>query len=183
MTREPQRPIFGFIFAVKPDSPGSGQVRWIRLPGRGPWRLFTLIIATLVILTVFGAALFSIAGSRTVVEAVVAIAIATIVAGFGGLLTRAWIVGTYVNDSGVRITRWTTTEFLPWESIQKIEIHGSRARQRVLLRVTDSNTVATTISSVDADTLLRPRTWEATVDRLSVWLHENKRDRPSSPAT
>jgi hypothetical protein len=182
MTREPQRPIFGFIFAIKPDSPGSGQVRWIRVPARGPWRLFALIIATLVTLTVFGAALFSIAGSRTVVEAIVAIAIATIIGGFGGLLTRAWILGTYVNDSGVRITRWTKTEFLPWVSIQKIDIHGSRLKQRVSLRVTDGSTVATTISSGDADTWLRPRTWEATVDRLSVWLHETNRDKPSDTA-
>jgi hypothetical protein len=58
-------------------------------------------------------------------------------------------------------------------SIAKVDTQVHRATNRVVLLSHDGDVIATTIRSADADTWLRPRTWEATVDRLTIWLREN----------
>lgn len=178
VSEEPQRPIFGFAFPMRSHAP-AGQIRWLRVPGRGPWRLALLIPITLFALTIFGAALFSIAASRTVVAAVIALSIAVILAGLGGVLARAWILGTYVNDRGVRINGWWRTEFLPWSMITGVytEPRGRTLfakKLQVFVMQADGTVTPTTIRSADADTWLRPLTWESAVDRMALWLRENR---------
>lgn len=175
MKQGPQRPIFGFAFPIRTNAP-AGQIRWLRVPPRGPWRLCALIPLTVFALSIFGAALFSIAASRTVGEAVIAISMALIVAGFGGVIARAWIIGTFVNDRGVRITRLLRTEFLPWSAITHVFTGPRGLTSCVYLQQIAGPAVPTTIRSADADTWLRPLTWESAVDRLSLWLRENTSD-------
>ncbi len=180
VSNEPLRPIFAFAFPLRSHAP-PGQIRWMRVPGRGPWRLALLVPITLFALTIFGAALFSIAASRSIAEAVIALSIAIILCGCGAFLARAWILGTYINDRGVRINRWWHTQFLPWSVITGVYTESpSRSPFTTTLRVcllqADGTVTPTTIRSADVDTWLRPLTWESAVDRMGLWLRENRTD-------
>lgn len=170
MTDEPRPPIFGFIFAPKAPTPGAPQIRWMRIPPRGPWRLALLILTTLATASLAGSALLGLAGIRT--PQGLAIAAAVIVTGLPviAVLVRGWIHGTYVNDFGVRIVRMWSTRFVPWSAIEEISESGRRRRHLVLLA--EGRQITTTIGDTNLDTALRPQAWESAADRLRTWHRE-----------
>lgn len=172
MTDEPRAPIFGFIFAPKPHTPGAPQLTWLRIPARGPWRLMLLIGSTLALAALVGSALLALAGTRSLEG--LAVTSLTFLLGLPlvALIVRGWIQGTYVNDSGVRIVRMWGSEFVPWSSIESIGVTHGRHR-RVTLHLVDEK-VDTTIGETTLDTALRPQSWDAAVDRLRIWHRESQ---------
>lgn len=173
MSDSPRPPLFGFVFAPKPPTPGAPTIRWMRIPARGPWRLALLIAASLAVASLAGSALLALAGIRTTQG----LALASLAIAIGlplvALVARGWIQGTYVNDSGVRIVRMWRTEHIPWPLIDGITVSTTGHRRRLLID-TAGVSIATTISSVTLDTALRPQTWDAAVDRMRIWHTETR---------
>ena len=173
MTPEARKPLFGFIFAPKPATPGAGQVSWLRIPARGPWRLTVLIISTLFLASVLGTALLSLAATRNlegvVIEVLTLLAMVPIVF----LVARGWVTGTYVNDSGVRVVRIKRSDFAPWSIVTGIDVIQTGRGLRLVVE-TSEGTIDTTIGSFTWDTALREQTWLASVDRMRIWLAESR---------
>lgn len=172
MTSSPRKPLFGFIFTPKPPTPGAGQVSWLRIPARGPWRLTVLITATLTLASVLGTALLSLAATRTpqgvLIGALALLAMIPIVF----LVSRGWVTGTYVNDSGVRVVRIWRSDFAPWPIVTGIGITSTR-RGRYLVLDTSEGTITTSIGSFTWDTAGREQAWLSSVDRMRVWQRES----------
>ena len=173
MTGPVRRPIFGFVFATRGDRPGAPQLRWIRVPARGPWRLALLILATLAVASVTGTALLTLAAARSGAGLGIAALALVVVLPAIGLLVRAWVIGTYVNDSGVRNVGWWGSHFLSWPTVLEVRTRITRTGQRVVV-CTDAGDVDTRIGSRDLDTALRPQAWDAAVDRLRTWHRETR---------
>jgi hypothetical protein len=173
VTPEARKPLFGFIFAPKPATPGAGQVSWLRIPARGPWRLTVLIISTLFLASVLGTALLSLAATRNlegvVIEVLTLLAMVPIVF----LVARGWVTGTYVNDSGVRVVRIKRSDFAPWSIVTGIDVIQTGRGLRLVVE-TSEGTIDTTIGSFTWDTALREQTWLASVDRMRIWLAESR---------
>lgn len=173
MTSGPRKPLFGFIFAPKPTTPGAVQVSWLRIPARGPWRLTVLILATLILASLLGTALLSLAATRTpqgvVIGAFTLLAMVPIVF----LVARGWVTGTYVNDSGVRVVRLWRSDFVPWSIVTGIDITATR-RDRHLVLDTPEGTITTSIGSFTWDTAWREQAWLSSVDRMRVWQRESR---------
>ena len=173
MTPEARKPLFGFIFAPKPATPGAGQVSWLRIPARGPWRLTVLIISTLFLASVLGTALLSLAATRNlegvVIEVLTLLAMVPIVF----LVARGWVTGTYVNDSGVRVVRIKRSDFAPWSIVTGIDVIQTGRGLRLVVE-TSEGPIDTTIGSFTWDTALREQTWLASVDRMRIWLAESR---------
>ena len=177
MTDEPRKPIFGFLFAPKQVQPGSPQLKWIRVPARGPLRLALLILVTSFCASVLGSALFALAGMRSTAGIGIAMAVIVLSLPIIGLVSRAWVLGTYVNDSGVKISRWWRTEHIPWPAIDAIDEGPGAGGHRVVL-VTTEGIVHTSIGSATLDTLLRTEAWSIAVDRMRTWWRESRLSPP-----
>ncbi len=173
MTPEARKPLFGFLFAPKPATPGAGQVSWLRIPARGPWRLIVLIISTLFLASVLGTALLSLAATRTPAGVIIGVLTLLAMVPLVFLIARGWVTGTYVNDSGVRVVRITRSDFAPWPIITGIDVTNTGRRHRLVIE-TSEGTIDTTIGSFTLDTALREQTWLASIDRMRVWLAESR---------
>lgn len=180
MTETPRKPIFGFLFAPRQIRPGSPQVKWIRVPARGPLRLAVLILVTLFSMSLLGSALFALAGMRSAAGIGIAMAVILLSLPIIGLVSRAWVLGTFVNDSGVKISRWWRTEHVPWLAIDSIDEQPGTGGHHVVL-VTTEGIVHTSIGSANLDTLLRTEAWSIAVDRMRTWWRESRMSPP--PAT
>jgi lysylphosphatidylglycerol synthetase-like protein (DUF2156 family) len=174
MSDRAPRPLFGFLFTPRPAEPGAPQTKWMRVPARGPLRLLVLIPTSVLLASILGAALFAIAGVGRSTS--VAWGLALVVLGFPvvGLVLRAWIVGTYVCDSGVRITRWWRTDFLPWPEVTGVRIVGQGRGATVVLDTIDGAVVPTTVTALSADTAGRVEAWHIAADRMRTWWHETR---------
>lgn len=173
MTPEARKPLFGFLFAPKPATPGAGQVSWLRIPARGPWRLILLLISTLLLASVLGTALLSLAATRTPEGVIIGVLTLLAMVPIVFLVARGWVTGTYVNDFGVRVVRIARSDFAPWPIITGIDVTQTGRRHRLVIE-TCEGTIDTTIGSFTLDTALREQTWLASVDRMRVWLVESR---------
>lgn len=191
MTQEPRRPIFWFLWPrPDPHRPLDGdvvQTRWVRVTRQGPWRLaflipFTLLVVVTALLGVFASVFQPDTGSRVFAALLTAsIAVAVI-----WLVMRAWVVGTYVNDAGVRITRTFTAVLVPWEHVLEIYRGPGRARflglpfhvqaVRVDLVLDDGEVVRTDLTSVSPDLWGRPEAFDMASSRLRRWRQEIQGD-------
>lgn len=171
VTDEPRAPIFRFLFAAKPPTPGAPQIRWMRIPARGPWRLALLIIATVAMASLTGSALLALAGIRTVAGLAIAAAVIVVSLPLFTLLARGWIQGTYVNDAGVRIVRMWSTRVVPWAVIEEVRISGRRWRRIDLLA--EGMLIPTTIGNTTLDSACRRHTWDSSLDRMHIWHRES----------
>jgi len=173
MSSPQRKPIFGFIFSPRPDRAGAGQLRWIRIPARGPARLVLLLAATLTAASVAGAVLFALASVRSLTGLALGTLVIVSSLPLVALLVRGWVVGTYVNDGGVKICRWWSTTHVPWLSVNSIDSQFTFAGERLLLD-TDFGPVATTMSSRSPDVWGRGETWLIARDRLRQWWRETR---------
>ena len=158
-----RRPVFWFLWP-KINGPVDSeyrQVRLLRIPARGPWRLVMLIGATWGL--VIGSAALLLAASTAPLPLLFAIG-ATLATAVLALL-RGWVVGTYVNDEGYAIRRISCTNSGRWEAGNRVSIIGSTA---FIIR-RDGSLVATHISSRSLDLWLRPVAFGASVDLLERW--------------
>ena len=172
--REPVRkPIFTMFFTPKPNQPGLGQLKWLRIPARGPLRVMTLLLASILTASWVGAALFAVAASRNLTQLAVGLAIVFLTLPLLAIGIRGWTVGTYVNDAGVKISRWWSTNYLPWQQIQSVDVTSATGGERVVC-VTQVGDVATTVSRRSPNMWGRPHTWLSARDRLHLWWRETR---------
>ncbi len=117
---EPRKPVFGFLWPKPdPDAPVDGayrQVRRVRIAPRGPVRLATLFLGSVVV--VMASASLIMAALTTAVSAATVVG-GALVASAIVLILRGWVVGTYVSDEGLTVeTTWRRTS-MPWPSVTR----------------------------------------------------------------
>ena len=183
MTTEPPRPLFGFLWpkrSVGPLDDDARQERWLRVTPRGPWRLAFLIALSLVLLSLAAPAVLALlaAPSAYALAVVVLVGLPAV-----ALIARGWAAGTYVNDTGVKVSRVLRTHFAPWPAIAVVRTeNGSQwlgtplrsAGDTLVLDTTGGETLSTTLSSASPDLWLRPHAWEAARDGLTQWWRESR---------
>jgi len=79
------------------------------------------------------------------------------------LLARAWSLGTFVNDSGIKIVRLFRTIRLSWSSVI-VRFHGDAA-----LVSSDGDTFRTHISRRNIDYLFSAEAYDMACDQLTNW--------------
>lgn len=178
-----RRPLLGFLWPSSPTGPvdhESQQVKWLRIPPRGPWRLGFLIAVSLVWISLLPSALISLitVPSLYAIALVVAVLLPT-----GALLLRGWAAGTYVSDRGVKVSRVLSTTLIPWADVVAVRVEQTprgwlglpvRASAQSVALDTPQGEEATTISTVSPDLWLRPQAWHACRDRFDVWWRETR---------
>lgn len=167
MTEEPRRPIFWFLWPPTNTAVDSAfsQVRMIRIPARGPWRLILLVGATLLIVMLSGIAIMGSAGAELFMVLITGAAIASALL----VLLRGWSTGTYVNDAGFAIRRMFFSHLGTWSSL----VSTDRTGDRMVLYLSDGSTVKTTIAKNSLDTWLRPTAFDAAAIAFENWSRAN----------
>ena len=179
------RPLLGSLYPRRTPEPVDAharQTRWVRVPNRGPWRLALLIPVTLAWLSIAIPALMAIAAVRSLAElAVVLLILCAIGVPVSAVLVRAWVSGTYVRDSGVKVATILRTTAVPWDSVTAVRVEEGpvpwcgtplRVRGERVVLDTCEGPIATTVTSASADLWLRPQAWHAARDRLPLWWNE-----------
>jgi hypothetical protein len=177
-----RRPVFWFLFPAPDPGPLDGdavQTRWLRVCGRGPWRWAFLIAVTALVITVVSAA-----GAATLARPGILTVMLTIVIAVPlvALLARAWVAGTYVNDSGIKVSGVLTTVVLPWSEVTDIAcISGSRwlglplhLGGECVTIVSGEDHTSTHVETSSPDLWLRPQAFDAARDRLLTWWRESR---------
>lgn len=178
-----RRPIFGFLWPDPDPGPLDGaatQQRWVRVCSRGPWRWGFLILMSFAVITAGSAALAAALARPGWVSALLAL---VILVPLVSLLARAWVVGTYVSDRGVKVSSVLTTEVLPWSDIDAIRVEAGTRLLGIPVGVagehvelvssrTGSAPLRTHVETASPDLWLRPQAWSAAADRLRTWSRE-----------
>ena len=179
-----RKPIFWFLWPPADPGPLDSAARqpgWSRTCGRGPWR-WAFLIAISVLTVAIVASAVSVALSMPswiTVSLAMAVSIPLI-----ALLSRAWVAGTYVSDSGVKVSSVFTTRMIPWPAVVAVA-DEDRTRwlglplpvpgNRVLITTEDAS-IATHVESGSPDLWLRPQALAAARDRLRTWWRETRVD-------
>lgn len=184
MSADPPRPVFGFLWpkrAAGPLDEDARQERWMRVTPRGPWRLAFLLAVTLALLSLAAPAVLALvtAPSPYALAAVLLVAIPAV-----ALTARGWAAGTYVNDSGVKVSSVLRTHFAPWSAIALVRAEGRRVRwlgtpllisgEVLIVDIIAAGSLPTTLSTASPDLWLRPQAWEAARDALTQWWRESR---------
>ena len=179
--REPPRPLIGWFFAPRPPAPGP-QVRWLRIPPRGPWRLAFLIAATLGLVTIVAPLLLGLAAARSLSALGSGLGLIVLLAPAIAFLARGWVAGTYVNDAGIKATGILRTTHVAWSDVAGIEVIEARApflglpiwvpARIAQVRCRNGERFATLITSVSPDLWGRPQAYAAATDRIALWWRE-----------
>ncbi|MGI9196448.1 MAG: PH domain-containing protein [Candidatus Nanopelagicales bacterium] len=184
MSADPPRPVFGFLWPKRPAGPLDGdarQERWLRATPRGPWRLAFLVAVTLTLLSLAAPAALALlaAPSAYAVAVVLLVAIPAV-----ALTARGWAAGTYVNDSGLKVSSVLRTHFAPWSAIALVRAERQGVRwlgtplripgEVLIVEVIAADPVSTTVSTASPDLWLRPHAWEAARDALTQWWRESR---------
>lgn len=111
-----RKPIFNFIW-MRPLHTPPEQINFLRVGQRGLVRVFSLIVATLFLAAVSSITVAFLFSSR---EPIQSILLAAFLATASVYVFRAWIVGTYVNDHGVKVIRIASTVVIPWSHVESI---------------------------------------------------------------
>lgn len=188
----PRRPIFWFLWPrPDPHAPLDAayrQQRWIRVIRQGPWRLAFLVPFSLAVVTGLAsvAVAAATAGSGGTIERIGVLAAVALVGGLALLLlSRAWVVGTYVNDGGARVSQTWRSTVVPWTAVVAVHRGPGRARllglplQRPAVRVDlvldDGTVLPTHVTSVSPDLLGRPEAFDIAALTLQRWWEETRR--------
>ena len=125
---EPQfrKPIFGFLWTNSSEI-STNQSRFLRVGRRGIIRLGILVTSTLVLLSVATISTGYLLTSNAIIESFL---IGAMVATSSVLVLRGWILGTYVNDTGIKIVRTLSTRVVPWTDVE--DVHKTLAAWRLL---------------------------------------------------
>lgn len=167
MMNDPRRPIFGFLWPPTDNAVDGDyqQIRMIRIPARGPWRLILLVGASLVIVMFAGVAIMAVAGAGVLpVLGTGAFLASTVV-----ILLRGWSIGTYVNDEAMTVRRMFSSTACRWSNVARVEC----TEQAVVLYLVDGSTIVTSIAVNSLDTWLRPSAYDAAVIAFENWARKN----------
>lgn len=121
--REQNKPLFGFLWSSNKGIPLE-QTRFLRVGRRGALRILTLIPATLLLAFFSVSSLTYLATARPSVPE--SLLISLLVATGSVFVFRAWTLGTYVNDRGIKIVTVLRTKVLYWSVISTIDIQRSK---------------------------------------------------------
>lgn len=113
-----RKPIFNFVW-VRPLHTPPEQIRFIRVGHRGLLRLVSLILATLALAATSSISVAYLLTTRNPIQTVL---LAALLATFSVVVLRGWILGTYVNDHGIKIIRIFATDAIPWSFVQGVEL-------------------------------------------------------------
>jgi hypothetical protein len=162
-----QRPIFGFLWPDR-DEPVDHQARqrrMVRIPGRGPLRLVSLVAATLGVVGLSGAVIIAAidVGWLTVVLGGFVVATLTVI------VLRAWVIGTYVNDDGFAVQRLFRANVGPWRDVWRIE----ESDGIIVMHLVTGERVPTHISRRGLDLFGRPTAYDMAALRMQRWREGN----------
>ena len=164
---DPRRPIFGFLWPPTDNAVDGDfqQIRMIRIPARGPWRLILLVGSSLLVVMFAGVAIMSIAGAGVLpVLATGAVLASTVV-----ILLRGWSIGTYVNDEAMTVRRMFSSTACRWPNVARVEC----SERAVVLYLADGSMILTSITVNSLDTWLRPTAYDAAVIAFENWARKN----------
>jgi hypothetical protein len=162
-----QRPIFGFLWPDR-DEPVDHQARqrrMVRIPGRGPLRLLTLVAATLGVVGLSGAVILAAVGVGWFTVILGGFVVATLTV----IVLRAWVVGTYVNDDGFAVQRLFRANVGPWRDVWQIGEEDGK----VIVYLVTGERIPTHIARRGLDLLGRPTAYDMAVLRLQRWREGN----------
>lgn len=178
--RSDRRPIFWFLWPQPdPHAPvdeEAVQTRLVRVTPRGPLRLLTLFLASVMTVGLMASAIVAVTDSGLTLGSLIGAATAATVL---ALTLRGWVVGTYVNDHGVVVeTTWRRLT-LPWSSVARIvtdagptPVLGLPLRMdstRVTLVRTDGTALPTHVYSSSPDLAWRAEAFDMARLRLENW--------------
>lgn len=115
------RPLLAWLWPSPPPGPVDDEAvqrRWTRVGHRGPLRLSVLALATILLVAAMGTMVFTVTLTASRLDDLIG-AIAFSVAAL--ILARAWSLGTYVNDGGLKVVRMTRTIAHPWPNTRLSE--------------------------------------------------------------
>lgn len=159
-----QRRIFAFLWPDPPTGPLDGnarQVRLVRASPRGPLRVVLLGILTLAAFTVALVGALLIVSSPSVTGGLILLCV---LAPLLALTARAWQLGTYVNDEGVRVIRLFSTVGLLWSDVEAVVDTAG-----CVSLVGDGRTVPTHVRRMGLDHLGSPQSYDIARDRIANW--------------
>jgi len=159
-----QRRIFAFLWPDPPAGPldrNARQVRFLRVSPRGPLRFVLLGILTLATFAIALLGTLLIVSSPSVTGGVILIsALAPLLA----LTARAWELGTYVNDEGVRVIRLLSTVGLLWSDVEAVVDTAG-----CVSLIGDGRTVPTHVRRMGLDHVGSPQSYDIARDRITNW--------------
>lgn len=175
-----RRPIFWFLWPrPDPRAPVDAdyvQRRPVRITQRGPLRLALLLIGTVGLAATTGSAILA-----------ALVAPMTPAAFLGGALSatglvlvlRGWVVGTFVNDAGVRIDTLWRRRSADWSEIISgpceqtgVPLLGLPVRvpgRRIIVHLVDGTTIPTHVYTTSPDLFLRAEAFDMACDRWENW--------------
>lgn len=177
---QPRKPLFGFLWP-KPDpaAPVDGayrQIRKVRMANRGPIRVVTLAVGSVLTVAVLGTALTAALTSPVSVLTFVGAGVAATAL---VLLLRGWVVGTYANDRAVTVETTWRRRAIAWSDVQRVDVQSGRtpflglpirvAGDRCMLQLTDGTSIATHLYTSSPDLWLRDDAWDMARLRLIHW--------------
>ena len=167
MMKDPRRPIFGFLWPPTNNAVDGDfqQIRMIRIPARGPWRLILLVGSSLLVVMFAGVAIMAVAGAGVLPVLVTGAVLASTVV----ILLRGWSIGTYVNDEAMTVRRMFSSAACRWSNVARIEC----SRRAVVVYLVDGSRILTSITANSLDTWLRPSAYDVAVIAFENWARKN----------
>jgi len=112
-----RKPIFWFLW---PDNSNDSdqQIRFIRVVQRGIIRLILLTMLTLALMAISAITFDYLLTARDLLSSLL---LSAFIATLAVLTFRAWMLGTFVNDFGVKIVKIFSTRGFRWDGIDSLE--------------------------------------------------------------
>jgi hypothetical protein len=112
-----RKPIFWFLW---PDNSNDSdqQIRFIRVVQRGIIRLTLLTMLTLALIAISAITLDYLLTVRSLLSSLL---LSAFIATLAVLTFRSWMLGTFVNDFGVKIVKIFSTRGFRWDVIDSLE--------------------------------------------------------------
>ncbi len=112
-----QKPIFGFLWPGNVNTTGH-QLRFMRVVPRGFIRLTILIIFTLTLMSGTTISITYLLLAQNIPESLLA---GAVIATIAVITFRAWMVGTFINDNGIKIVNLFSTRGAHWDQVAFVE--------------------------------------------------------------
>lgn len=158
-----QRPLLAWLWPSPPPGPvddNAVQERWLRVGHRGPLRLALLAASTILLVAAMGTMIFTVTLSASRADDFAGAVVFSIIA---IALARAWSLGTYVNDRGIKIVRMTRTISSAWHDVT-IVLENS-----TVYLCANAKKWATHVSRRNPDFLFREEAFDIARDQLTNW--------------
>lgn len=168
MSHEPRRPVFGFLWPKRTGPTPVNPQRWERVPARGIVRWLLMLVVTGGLVSVLGTLMLGLLLSRSVGSLMAGVGLLVLLAPAIALVVRGWVMGTYVNEFGVKTSGLLQTVFVPWSDVAAIDVR----RSGVALALVGGGEVMTSVRRHSIDVLGRDEAWQIAVDRLALWHRE-----------